>query len=130
MEHSNELSSPIRTGKYPVTNAQYEAFIIKTGTAVSPLVGWKLTLEGQTPPTEKRMHPVVGITWDEARNRIDDGRLTPTISNFVSHDIFIKNGADETKIAKEVEIVLKLTGSLIQREPPDFTNKHLHSEIA
>jgi formylglycine-generating enzyme required for sulfatase activity len=51
-----------RIGRFPVTNAQYAAFVRGTGCPVAPELGW----EGLRPPKEKGDHPVAGVTWDEA----------------------------------------------------------------
>ncbi len=51
-----------RIGKYPVTNAQFEEFIIQTGRPVSPGMGW----DGQRVPENLRMYPVIGVDWNEA----------------------------------------------------------------
>jgi formylglycine-generating enzyme required for sulfatase activity len=50
-------------GKYPVTNGQYEEFIIQTQTRVMPIMGW----DGQRAPNGLERHPVTGVTWYEAR---------------------------------------------------------------
>jgi formylglycine-generating enzyme required for sulfatase activity len=50
-------------GKYPVTNSQYEEFIIQTRTRVLPIMGW----DGQRVPGGLGQHPVMGVTWYEAR---------------------------------------------------------------
>lgn len=52
-----------RIGKYPVTNSQYEEFIIQTQTRVMPIMGW----DGQRVPNGLERHPVTGVTWYEAR---------------------------------------------------------------
>ena len=49
-------------GKYPVTNAQYQEFILKTQTRVMPIMGW----DGQRVPKGLEKHPVTGVTWYEA----------------------------------------------------------------
>lgn len=49
-------------GKFPVTNAEYEAFARATGRVVAPELGWM----GQMLPPEKRNHPVAGVNWNEA----------------------------------------------------------------
>jgi formylglycine-generating enzyme required for sulfatase activity len=47
-------------GKYPVTNAQFDAFVTAAPAKLSArLAGWRL-------PTGQETHPVVNITWDEA----------------------------------------------------------------
>lgn len=49
-------------GKYPVTNAEYAAFIRQTGTIVSPHIGFV----GQSPPPGEGRHPVSRVSWPEA----------------------------------------------------------------
>jgi formylglycine-generating enzyme required for sulfatase activity len=51
-----------RIGKYPVTNAEYAAFVRATQRLVGPELGW----DGQTVPRGKRGQPVSGVTWYEA----------------------------------------------------------------
>ena len=51
-----------RIGRYPVTNAQYAAYVRNTGRPVAPELGW----EGLRPPGDQGDHPVAGVTWDEA----------------------------------------------------------------
>ncbi len=63
--HSVDLPD-YRIGKHPVTNAQYLAFVQAKRTLVTPEMGWVLAPIGQTPPTGKEDHPVVGVSWDEA----------------------------------------------------------------
>jgi formylglycine-generating enzyme required for sulfatase activity len=47
-------------GKYPVTNAQFDAFATAAPAKLSArLAGWRL-------PTGQETHPVVNVTWDEA----------------------------------------------------------------
>lgn len=59
----HEVNLPAyRIGKYPVTNAQYEEFILQTGKHVSPILGW----DGQRVPAGLENHPVAGVTWFEA----------------------------------------------------------------
>ena len=55
-----------RIGKYPVTNAQYLAFVRDKRIAVPPEAGWELAAVGQVPPAGRENHPMVGITWDDA----------------------------------------------------------------
>lgn len=52
-----------RIGKYPVTNAQYEAFVIATKRSVAPEMEW----HGQGVPKGLEKLPVVGVTWFDAR---------------------------------------------------------------
>ena len=60
----HEVSLPAyRIGKYPVTNEQYAEFIRQSGRMVAPQSGW----EGQIPPDDKLKHPVMGVTWYDAR---------------------------------------------------------------
>ncbi|HET6597683.1 MAG TPA: SUMF1/EgtB/PvdO family nonheme iron enzyme [Anaerolineales bacterium] len=54
-------------GKYPVTNRQYEEFIIQTHTRVMPVMGW----DGQRVPRGLEQYPVSGVTWYEARTYCD-----------------------------------------------------------
>lgn len=51
-----------RIGKHPVTNGEYEAFVRATGRLVAPEMGW----EGQSPPPDKRNHPLTGVTFYDA----------------------------------------------------------------
>ena len=46
----------------PVTNRQYAQFIWKTGRNATRAMLW----DGNSPPLEKRDHPVTGVTWYEA----------------------------------------------------------------
>ena len=48
--------------KYPVTNAQYAAFIKATKYPKPEKVGWF----GLKPPAQKMDHPVVGVSWNDA----------------------------------------------------------------
>ena len=50
-----------RIGKYPVTNQQYAQFVAATG--YQPPRHWR----GKTPPRELNNHPVVNVTWYDAR---------------------------------------------------------------
>jgi len=52
--------------QYPITNAQYFAYVKQANAAVSNKTGWELARVGHAPPTDKLAHPVVGISWDEA----------------------------------------------------------------
>ncbi len=49
-----------RMAKYPVTNAQYAAFVTATGRSASR--HW----QGKEPPVELMNHPVVNVTWHDA----------------------------------------------------------------
>ena len=49
-----------RIGKYPVTNAQYRAFVVATGH--SPPGHWK----GDEMPAGEENHPVVEVNWEDA----------------------------------------------------------------
>lgn len=49
-------------GKFPVTNSQYQEFILETRRAVSPVLGW----EDQNVPSGSENHPVTGVKWYEA----------------------------------------------------------------
>ncbi len=55
-----------RIGRFPVTNAQYLAFVLERRVLVAPEAGWRLAPVGMEPPPDKRDHPMVGITWDDA----------------------------------------------------------------
>lgn len=59
--HEVDLPS-YRIGKYPVTNAQYEEFIRRSGRPVTAHMCW----DGQRVPTGLEQHPVTGVTWYEA----------------------------------------------------------------
>jgi iron(II)-dependent oxidoreductase len=54
-------------GIYPVSNRQYEEFIIQTHTRVMPVMGW----DGQRVPRGLEQYPVSGVTWYEARKYCD-----------------------------------------------------------
>ena len=57
------ISSDFHIGKYPVTNAQYAAFLSENSAQPAPRsVGWFLN----QPPAHKVDHPVVGVSWHEA----------------------------------------------------------------
>lgn len=59
----HEVNLPAyRIGKYPVTNAQYEEFILQTRRLVTPSMGWN----GQRVPEGFERRPVMGVTWYEA----------------------------------------------------------------
>ena len=49
-----------------MTNAQYQAFVAERRVLVAPESGWQLAPVGMQPPPDKRDHPVVGVTWDDA----------------------------------------------------------------
>ena len=49
-----------RIGAYPVTNAQYEEFVLATNH--EPPAHWR----GHRVPVELRNHPVVNVSWDDA----------------------------------------------------------------
>jgi formylglycine-generating enzyme required for sulfatase activity len=55
-----------KIGKYPITNAQYLAFVQATGHSVSAKMGWRLARRGKAPTDEMLDHPVVGVSWDDA----------------------------------------------------------------
>lgn len=55
-----------RMGKYPVTNAEYLAFVRDQSIPVAPETGWILAAIGQEPPLERTYHPVIGVSWDDA----------------------------------------------------------------
>jgi formylglycine-generating enzyme required for sulfatase activity len=59
-QHEVELSAYF-IGKYPITNAQYQAFIQDTKYR-SPS-GWS----GENYPPEKSDHPVVNVSWNDAQ---------------------------------------------------------------
>ena len=50
-----------RIAKYPVTNQQYARFVAATGH--EPPQHWR----GKTPPRELNNHPVVNVSWHDAR---------------------------------------------------------------
>lgn len=52
-----------RIGIYPVKNFQYEEFVSEKQIPVAPETGW----DGQRVPPGLEDHPVVGISWYEAR---------------------------------------------------------------
>jgi formylglycine-generating enzyme required for sulfatase activity len=64
-QHTVDLPA-YEIGRYPVTNAQYLAFVEATGAPVPAKSGWKLARVGKAPPEEKRNQPMVGLSWDEA----------------------------------------------------------------
>ena len=66
MPRQTLLLPDYRIGKYPVTNAQYLAFVRDKRIAVPPEAGWELAAVGQVPPAGRENHPMVGITWDDA----------------------------------------------------------------
>jgi formylglycine-generating enzyme required for sulfatase activity len=51
-----------RIGKYPVTNEQYEKFVLDTGRSVAPEMLW----DGLKPAAGMETYPVVAVTWYEA----------------------------------------------------------------
>jgi formylglycine-generating enzyme required for sulfatase activity len=55
----------------PITNAQFEYFARDEHFEIAPEVGWTLASVGQEPPADERDHPVVGLSWDEARTYCD-----------------------------------------------------------
>ena len=60
-QHTVELDA-FRIGKYPVTNAQYAAFVRDHRDNRPRQTGWFFT----TPPAGQLDHPVAGITWHDA----------------------------------------------------------------
>ncbi len=52
--------------RYPITQAQYCEFIEQTKSPVPPELGWVLAGVGHQPAEDRKQHPVVGITWDDA----------------------------------------------------------------
>jgi formylglycine-generating enzyme required for sulfatase activity len=58
-QHRLELPA-YQIGKYPVTNAEYQVFVIETGR--TPPRNW----DGGNYPEEKGDHPVVNLTWHDA----------------------------------------------------------------
>jgi len=60
-QHSVELPA-YTIGKYPVTNAQYAAFVRQHREHRPLQSGWFFT----TPPAARLDHPVTGITWHDA----------------------------------------------------------------
>ena len=64
-QHTLALPS-FRIGKYPVTNEQFLAFVQQSRHPVAPDMGWRLAVVGQEPPQDRRQHPVVGVSWDDA----------------------------------------------------------------
>lgn len=59
----HEITLPdYRIGKYPVTNAQYEAFVGETKRPVAPVMGW----DGQRVSLGMENYPVVAVSWFEA----------------------------------------------------------------
>jgi formylglycine-generating enzyme required for sulfatase activity len=63
-QHEVTLSA-FEIGRYPVTNAEYTAFVTATGHAVPP--HWR---DGRL-PDELADHPVVNVTWRDARAYVD-----------------------------------------------------------
>jgi formylglycine-generating enzyme required for sulfatase activity len=60
--HPVEVAA-FRLGKYPVTNAEYAAFIQQNPRLPIPVkAGWFV----RQPPPDKLEHPVVGVSWFEA----------------------------------------------------------------
>jgi len=58
-QHSVELGT-YRIGRYPVTNAEYQAFVQETGR--EPPQHW----DGESYPEGKDGHPVVNVSWHDA----------------------------------------------------------------
>jgi formylglycine-generating enzyme required for sulfatase activity len=58
-QHTVELSEYL-VGKYPVTNAEYQAFVREAG--YKPPLHW----DGDKYPEGKGDHPVVNVSWDDA----------------------------------------------------------------
>ena len=77
-------------GKYPVTNGQYEEFIIQTQTRVLPIMGW----DGQRVPNGLEQHPVAGVTWYEAR------KYCEWLSRVTSRDYSLPNEAQWEKASR------------------------------
>lgn len=50
-------------GRLPITNSQYAAFVRQANGTPPAKVGWF----GMNPPRGKENHPVVGVSWDDAR---------------------------------------------------------------
>jgi formylglycine-generating enzyme required for sulfatase activity len=62
-QHQYNLSPSYRIGQYPVTNEQYVKFAEQNPDRRPRAGGWHFT----TPPPGKHNHPVVGVSWDDAR---------------------------------------------------------------
>lgn len=52
--------------KYPITNIQYAEFVRETGHQVTHDSRWTLSEISSLPPSDRKDHPIVGITWDDA----------------------------------------------------------------
>jgi formylglycine-generating enzyme required for sulfatase activity len=53
---------PYLIGKYPVTNREYQVYLLKTGRLVNSRAGWN----GNIPPEDMLDYPIAGVTWNEA----------------------------------------------------------------
>ncbi|MDX1520802.1 MAG: formylglycine-generating enzyme family protein [Anaerolineae bacterium] len=53
-------------GKYPVTNAQYAAFVQQNQEHTPTKAGWQKKNNVPVPPQDKLDHPVVRVTWYDA----------------------------------------------------------------
>lgn len=58
---------PYHIGRFPVTNREYLEFVRATGRAVGQKSGWVLAPIGSEPPPGKLNHPMVGVSWLDAR---------------------------------------------------------------
>jgi toxoflavin biosynthesis protein ToxD len=58
---------PFSISRYPITNAEFAQFVNQTHASVAREMGWAIADVGQQPPPERRDHPVVGVSWDAAR---------------------------------------------------------------
>jgi formylglycine-generating enzyme required for sulfatase activity len=56
------LLATYRIGKYPVTNEQYEKFVLETARSVAPEMLW----DGLKPAPGTELQPVVAVNWYEA----------------------------------------------------------------
>lgn len=63
-QHTLELGY-FRSGKYPITNSQYAEFLRQRPqqSPPPPNTGWF----GKEPPAARLDHPVVGVSWEDAR---------------------------------------------------------------
>jgi formylglycine-generating enzyme required for sulfatase activity len=77
--------------KTPVTNAQYNAFVLATGHQAP--VGWT----NFTPPPGKEDHPVVGVSWYDARD------YCQWLSQMTSKDYRLPSEAEWEKGARGVD---------------------------